>query len=129
MSAAMDRHTPARAGRRASTLPITGSQPRVALYARYSSDRQSENSIEDQLRICRERVEREGWQLVRSYQDAAISGSTADRPGFIALQPCTSKACWSPCSRWGSRSSAVAFSPVHLRFLPWRAQQSRAGET
>ncbi|RVT89279.1 recombinase family protein [Rhodovarius crocodyli] len=88
MSAAVYRQAspPARAGRRASTLPGTSAQPRVALYARYSSDRQSENSIEDQLRICRERVEREGWQLVRSYQDAAISGSTADRPGFIALQ-------------------------------------------
>ena len=59
---------------------------RVGIYARYSSDRQSEHSIEDQLRICRAHVEREGWQLVRCFSDAAISGSTMQRPGLQALQ-------------------------------------------
>ena len=29
---------------------------RVALYARYSSDNQSESSIEDQFRLCREQA-------------------------------------------------------------------------
>jgi DNA invertase Pin-like site-specific DNA recombinase len=61
---------------------------RVAIYARYSSDRQSENSIEDQLRICRVRAEREGWQIVAEFHDAAISGSTDDRPpGPAAAEP------------------------------------------
>jgi site-specific DNA recombinase len=46
---------------------------RVALYARYSSDHQREASIEDQLRLCHERVAREGWQIVDTYSDAAIS--------------------------------------------------------
>ena len=32
--------------------------PRVALYARYSSDNQSESSIEDQFRLCREHAKR-----------------------------------------------------------------------
>ncbi len=59
---------------------------RVALYARYSSDRQSENSIEDQLCVCRARAEREGWQVLAEFQDAAVSGATDDRPGFRALQ-------------------------------------------
>ena len=36
---------------------------RVVLYARYSSESQREASIEDQLRICRERAAREGWLL------------------------------------------------------------------
>lgn len=49
---------------------------RVALYARYSSDQQSVASIADQLRICRERAEREGWQITGTYQDAAISGAS-----------------------------------------------------
>ena len=40
---------------------------RCALYARYSSDQQSAASIEDQFRICRQRVEREGWKVVGTY--------------------------------------------------------------
>ncbi len=49
---------------------------RAALYARYSSDNQREASIEDQLRLCREHAEREGWQIVENYTDAAISGAS-----------------------------------------------------
>ena len=59
---------------------------RAALYARYSSDQQSSASIADQQRICRERAEREGWQLVGSYEDAAISGASMIlRPGIQRL--------------------------------------------
>jgi hypothetical protein len=35
--------------------------PRIALYARDSSENQRDASIEDQLRQGRERVAREGW--------------------------------------------------------------------
>ena len=49
---------------------------RAALYARYSSDQQSAAPIDDQLRICREKADREGWQIVGTYKDAAISGAT-----------------------------------------------------
>ena len=31
---------------------------RAAIYARYSTDLQSENSIEDQIRLCKERAKR-----------------------------------------------------------------------
>ncbi|MFD0850610.1 recombinase family protein [Sphingosinicella xenopeptidilytica] len=59
---------------------------RVALYARYSSDQQSAASIEDQLRICRERAERESWAEVQAYEDAAISGASVTlRPGIRRL--------------------------------------------
>ena len=54
---------------------------RVALYARYSSDGQSEASIEDQLRVCRSRAEREGWQVAGMYTDATISGQPVCGPG------------------------------------------------
>ena len=57
----------------------------VALYARYSSDNQRDASIEDQLRICRERAEREGWMIVDSYCDRSISGASLIRPGIQAL--------------------------------------------
>lgn len=58
---------------------------RVALYARYSSDNQRDASIEDQLRQCRERAAREGWQIVTTYTDRAISGASLIRPGIQAL--------------------------------------------
>ncbi|MBV8574621.1 MAG: recombinase family protein, partial [Acetobacteraceae bacterium] len=59
---------------------------RVALYARYSSDMQNAASIEDQFRICRERAEGAGWQVVGTYEDAAISGgSLILRPGIRSL--------------------------------------------
>ncbi|WP_454624704.1 recombinase family protein [Bradyrhizobium cenepequi] len=60
--------------------------PRVALYARYSSDNQSESSIEDQFRLCREYAGRERWKIAGTYHDAAISGaSTILRPGIQSL--------------------------------------------
>ncbi|MEI6560385.1 MAG: recombinase family protein, partial [Rhodospirillaceae bacterium] len=58
---------------------------KAAIYARYSSDQQRDASIEDQVRVCRERLDREGWQLVQTYADRAISGSTMLRPGLQAL--------------------------------------------
>src|ERR1700687_175285 len=60
--------------------------PKVALYARYSTDNQSVVSIEDQLRICREHAGKERWQVVDTYQDAAISGASVIlRPGVQSL--------------------------------------------
>ena len=58
---------------------------RAAIYARYSSDRQSETSAEDQARLCRSRIEGEGWSLVDVFADLAISGATRNRPGLNAL--------------------------------------------
>ncbi len=58
---------------------------KVALYARYSSDNQRDASIEDQLRICRTRAEREGWTVIDSYTDRAISGASLIRPGIQEL--------------------------------------------
>ena len=58
---------------------------RAAIYARYSTDRQSEASIEDQLRLCKERVAREGWELAEVFADRAFSGASALRPGYQSL--------------------------------------------
>jgi DNA invertase Pin-like site-specific DNA recombinase len=58
---------------------------RVALYARYSSDLQRDASIEDQLRLCRSHAERQGWTVVDSYSDRAISGASLLRPGLQEL--------------------------------------------
>ncbi|KXV22452.1 resolvase, partial [Acetobacter malorum] len=58
---------------------------RVVLYARYSSDTQRDASIEDQLRICRTYAEQQGWTIVDSYSDRAISGASLIRPGIQDL--------------------------------------------
>ena len=58
---------------------------RVAVYARYSSDQQSGASIEDQIRLCKERIGSERWRLEQVYRDAAFSGASAMRPGYQAL--------------------------------------------
>jgi len=59
---------------------------RYAIYARYSSDRQSERSIDDQVRLCREKIAQDGGHIADTYTDYAISGgSTLNRPGLQAL--------------------------------------------
>ncbi len=58
---------------------------RAAIYSRFSSNLQSDASIEDQVRQCRRRIEQEGWSLTEVYSDAAISGATTLRPGYQKL--------------------------------------------
>ena len=59
---------------------------RSVIYARYSSDLQSEASIDDQVRLCRERAEREGMSVRQIFADYAISGgSLNNRPGMLSL--------------------------------------------
>ncbi|MAU40057.1 MAG: resolvase [Kordiimonas sp.] len=57
----------------------------VAIYARYSTDMQRDASIEDQIRICQERAEREGWTVYQCYTDHGQSGATLLRPGIQML--------------------------------------------
>lgn len=54
----------------------------AVIYARYSCDRQTEQSIDGQLRECREFAQREGIIVIGEYIDRAISGTTANRPEF-----------------------------------------------
>jgi len=50
---------------------------KAALYARFSSDKQSEASIDDQFRICERIADAEGFDVVARFSDAAITGGTA----------------------------------------------------
>src|SRR5262245_55708389 len=58
---------------------------RAAIYARYSIDLQSISSIDDQVRLCRERIERDRHELVQIYSDRAVSGATLIRSGVQRL--------------------------------------------
>ena len=58
---------------------------RACIYARYSSDLQSDASIEDQIRLCSEKIKTENWVMQQCYTDAAISGASIMRPGIQSL--------------------------------------------
>jgi DNA invertase Pin-like site-specific DNA recombinase len=58
---------------------------KAALYARFSTEKQSEASIEDQFRVCERIAEREGFDIAARFSDAAISGGTSSRPGYQSL--------------------------------------------
>lgn len=63
----------------------TQTPQRAVLYARYSTDMQSEASIEDQLRLCQMMAERDGYRVVETYADYGISGATLLRSGIQSL--------------------------------------------
>lgn len=55
---------------------------KAVIYARYSSDSQREESIEGQLRECKEYAERNGIAVLSTYIDRALSAKTDNRPDF-----------------------------------------------
>lgn len=54
----------------------------AVIYARYSSSGQTEQSIEGQLRICRDYAQRMGYKVINEYVDRAKTGTNANRPAF-----------------------------------------------
>ena len=54
----------------------------AVIYARYSSDKQREESIEDQLRECKEYADQNGTTVVRIYIDRTLSAKTDSHPQF-----------------------------------------------
>lgn len=58
---------------------------RTIIYARYSTDRQSESSIADQIRVCQDYATARGWVIAGTYTDEGISGAAiGNRPGVRA---------------------------------------------
>lgn len=54
----------------------------AVIYARYSSDRQTEQSIEGQVRVCNDYAERNDILIVNSYIDRATTGTNDNRTEF-----------------------------------------------
>jgi len=61
---------------------------KVAIYARYPSENQSEKSIDDQIRVCQKYIENNGYTFSEEhiFTDEALSGSLLQRPGLLALE-------------------------------------------
>ncbi len=56
--------------------------PKVALYARFSSDNQRTESIDAQIRAMKTYCQQQHWQIVATYIDEAKSATTDRRPNF-----------------------------------------------
>lgn len=54
----------------------------AVIYARYSSERQTEQSIEGQLHVCNDYTKRNDLVIVGTYIDRAMTGTNDNREDF-----------------------------------------------
>lgn len=66
----------------------------AVVYARYSCDRQNEQSIDGQLRVCQEYAERNGIKIVGTYIDKAMTGTNDNRDAFQRMLKDSDKKEW-----------------------------------
>lgn len=66
----------------------------AVIYARYSSEKQTEQSIEGQLRECNAYAERNDIVVVDTYIDRAMSGKSDQRKNFQKMLRDSSKRAW-----------------------------------
>ena len=66
----------------------------AVIYARYSSEKQTENSIDFQLRAGHTYCEAKGFKVVGEYIDRAISGTSDSRPEFQRMITDAKKQCF-----------------------------------
>lgn len=57
----------------------------AVIYARFSSSAQREASIEQQINVCMAFAEREGYNVLQTYSDRALTGRTDRRPQFLQM--------------------------------------------
>ena len=73
-------------------LPFPGREEDAAVYARYSSHKQGEQSIEGQLAAARAYAEARGYRIVHEYVDRAMTGRNDNRDEFQQmLSDCAKK--------------------------------------
>lgn len=66
----------------------------AVIYARYSSERQTEQSIEGQLRACNDYAERNNIVVVNTYIDRAMTGTNDKRTDFQRMLKDSAKKAW-----------------------------------
>ena len=66
----------------------------AVIYARYSCDNQTEQSIEGQLRVCEEYAQRNNIVIVETYIDRAMTGTNDNRPDFQRMIKDSAKKEW-----------------------------------
>lgn len=91
------------------------------IYARYSSERQTEQSIEGQLRKCNEFAEANDITVVDTYIDRAMTGTNDNRPAFQQmLTDCAKSVAWDivlvyAIDRFGRNSIEIAVNKQKLK--------------
>ena len=58
---------------------------KAVIYARYSSDNQRDASIDQQVKECRKYADQMGYEVLRVYDDRALTGKTDKRPSFLRM--------------------------------------------
>ncbi len=66
----------------------------AVIYARYSSDTQTEQSIEGQLRVCQQHAKSNNILIVGTYVDRAMTGTNDARPDFQRMIKESNKRQW-----------------------------------
>ena len=66
----------------------------AVIYARYSSDSQTEQSIEGQLRVCQDFAKNNDILIVDTYIDRAMTGTNDMRPDFQRMIKDSNKRQW-----------------------------------
>ena len=66
----------------------------AVIYARYSSDSQTEQSIEGQLRVCQDYAKSNDILIVDTYIDRAMTGTNDMRPDFQRMIKDSNKRQW-----------------------------------
>ena len=66
----------------------------AVIYARYSSDKQTEQSIEGQLRVCQDYAQRNDIVILDTYIDRAMTGKNDHRGSFQRMMKDSHKRQW-----------------------------------
>ena len=88
------------------------------IYARFSSEKQNEASIEGQLRECLEYAQKKGITIVGNYIDRALSARTDNRPEFRRMIKDSAKKSFDIVLVWKlDRFSRDRYDSAHYKHL------------
>ena len=90
------------------------------IYARYSSNNQTEQSIEGQIRVCREYAQRNNLAVAGTYIDRATTGTNDNREQFQKMLKDSDKKAWDyvlcyKLNRFSRNKYEMAIHRKHLK--------------
>ena len=105
----------------------------AVIYARYSSDRQTEQSIEGQVRVCNDYAERNDILIVNQYVDRATTGTNDNRDAFQQMMKDSDKKAWDyvlvyKLDRFSRNKFEMAMHRKHLKDRDGYAQEAPEGQ-